>query len=129
MPAAIGVKLALPERPVLALIGDGSALYTAQALWTAAHDRIPVTFVILNNTSYRILKQRVLALRGHAEQADTFVGMELTDPAVDFVGMAKSFGVHAERAGTLPDAIDLIKQGLAGSAPLLIDVAMERAVR
>src|SRR5437763_8302035 len=55
LPAAIGVKLALPHRPVVALVGDGSAMYTSQALWTAAHERIPVTFVILNNRSYRIL--------------------------------------------------------------------------
>ena len=62
-------------------------LYTIQALWSAAHYRIPVVIVILNNTSYRILKQRLLALRGHAEQADTFVGMELTDPTIDFIGL------------------------------------------
>jgi benzoylformate decarboxylase len=129
LPAAIGVKLALPERPVLALVGDGSALYTVQALWTAAHDRIPVTFVILNNTSYRILKQRVLALRGHAEQSDVFVGMELTDPAIDFVGLANAFGIAAERARTVAEVTDLVAKGLTGQAPLLIDVAMERAVR
>jgi len=70
LPAAIGAKLALPHRPVVALIGDGSAMYTIQALWSAAHYRIPVVFVILNNTSYRILKQRLHALRGHAEQVD-----------------------------------------------------------
>jgi len=68
LPAAIGVKLALPERPVVGIIGDGSALYTVQALWTAAHDRIPVVWVILNNTSYRILKQRLHAMRGHGVQ-------------------------------------------------------------
>ncbi len=60
IPAAIGIKLALPHRPVVALVGDGSAMYTIQALWTAAHDRIAVVFVILNNRSYRILKQRLL---------------------------------------------------------------------
>src|SRR5256885_854678 len=80
LPAAIGIKLALPDRPVVALIGDGSALYTMQALWTAAHDRIPVVFVIFNNRSYRILKQRLHAQRGHAAQVDTYVGMELLDP-------------------------------------------------
>src|SRR5262249_26327838 len=80
LPAAIGAKLALPDRPVVGLIGDGSALYTIQALWTAAHYKIPVTIVILNNTSYRILKQRLHAFRGHAEQVDTYVGMELVDP-------------------------------------------------
>ena len=86
LPAAIGVKLALPERPVVALIGDGSAMYTVQALWTAARYRLPIVWVIFNNTSYRILKQRLVTLRGLAEQADTFVGMELNDPAIDLSG-------------------------------------------
>ena len=98
LPAAIGVKLAVPERPVVALVGDGSAMYTVQALWTAAHYKIPVIWVIFNNTSYRILKQRLVAMRGIAEQADTFVGMELTNPAIDFVGLAKSLGIDAARA-------------------------------
>ena len=93
MPAAIGAKLALPDRPVVALIGDGSAMYTVQALWTAAHYRLPVVWVIFNNTSYRILKQRLVMLRGLAEQADNFVGMELNDPAIDFVGLARSLGI------------------------------------
>src|SRR3546814_12540082 len=70
LPAAIGAKLALPDRPVVALIGDGSAMYTCQALWTAARYKIGVVFVILNNSSYRILKQRVNAMRGHAAQTD-----------------------------------------------------------
>ena len=77
LPAAIGAKIALPDRPVVALIGDGSAMYTVQALWTAAHYQLPVIWVIFNNTSYRILKQRLVMLRGLAEQADKFVGMEL----------------------------------------------------
>jgi len=72
LPAAIGVKLALPDRPVVALIGDGSAMYTCQALWTAAHDRIPVVFVILNNTSYRILKQRLVAIERLRSTLRTF---------------------------------------------------------
>ena len=126
LPAAIGVKLALPDRPVVALVGDGSAMYTCQALWTAAHERIAVVFVILNNTSYRILKQRLTAQRGLAAQVDRFVGMELLDPAIDYVGLARSLGVAAERAKNLKETTDLIAQGVRSSAPLLIDVPMER---
>ena len=129
LPAAIGAKLALPDRPVVALIGDGSAMYTIQALWTAAHDRIPVIFVILNNTSYRILKQRLHALRGHAEQVDTFVGMELVDPPIDFVGLARSLGVAAEHVKTVHDATDLVAKGLKSDTTLLIDVALDRAFK
>ncbi len=126
LPAAIGVKLALPDRPVLALVGDGSAMYTCQALWTAAHERIAVVFVIFNNTSYRILKQRLFAQRGFAAQVDRFVGMELVDPPIDYVGLARSLGIAAERAKTVHDTTDLIAKGLQSDAPLLIDVPMER---
>jgi benzoylformate decarboxylase len=129
LPAAIGVKLALPHRPVVALIGDGSAMYTIQALWTAAHYCIPVVFVILNNTSYRILKQRLHALRGHAEQVDTYVGMELLDPAIDFVGLSRSLGVAAERAKTVHDATDLIGKALDDNVAMLIDVELDRAFK
>jgi benzoylformate decarboxylase len=126
LPAAIGAKLALPDRPVVALIGDGSAMYTIQALWTAAHYKLPVIWVIFNNTSYRILKQRLVAMRGLAEQADNFVGMELTDPAIDFVGLARSLGIEAQRAKTVKDTTDLIAKALKDGTALLIDVDMER---
>jgi benzoylformate decarboxylase len=129
LPAAIGVKLALPERPVVALVGDGSAMYTCQALWTAAHERVAVVFVIFNNTSYRILKQRLHAQRGHAAQADRFIGMELVDPTIDFVGLARSLGIAAERADTVHDTTDLIARGLQSGAPLLIDVALDRTYK
>jgi benzoylformate decarboxylase len=129
LPAAIGAKVALPDRPVVALVGDGSALYSVQGLWTAAHSQLPVIWVILNNTSYRILKQRLVMLRGLAEQADNFVGMELTDPAIDFVGLARSLGVEAQRATTVHDTTDLIAKGLRDGKPLLIDVAMDRAYK
>jgi benzoylformate decarboxylase len=128
LPAAIGVKLALPARPVVGLIGDGSAMYTCQALWTAARYRLAVVWVILNNRSYRILKQRVQALRGHAEQVGHYVGMELTDPPVDFLGLARSLGIAAERAKTVHEATDLLKQGLAGGSALLIDVELDQEI-
>ena len=99
---------------MVALIGDGSALYTVQALWTAARYRMPVIWVIFNNTSYRILKQRLVAMRGLAEQADTFVGMELIDPTIDFVGLARSLGIEAQRAKTVNETTDLIAQGAQG---------------
>src|SRR6266851_2695995 len=129
LPAAIGVKLARPGRPVVALIGDGSAMYTCQALWTAAHDRVAVVFVILNNGSYRILKQRTNALKAHAAQTDRYVGMDLAEPAIDFVGLALSLGVAAERARTVDEALAQLRDGLASDGPLLIDVAIDRSFK
>jgi benzoylformate decarboxylase len=129
LPAAVGVKLAQPGRPVVALIGDGSALYTCQALWTAAHDRVAVVFVILNNSSYRILKQRTNALKGHAAQTDRYVGMDLENPAVDFVGLAQSLGVAASRVRTIDEALARLRDGLASDGPTLIDVAIDRSFK
>jgi benzoylformate decarboxylase len=107
------------------LIGDGSAMYTCQALWTAAHESVPAVFVIINNGSYRILKQRANAMRGHAAQTDLYVGMDLVHPRIDYVGLAHSLGVDAERAMTIPQACDLIKRGIASQGPMLIDVQMD----
>jgi benzoylformate decarboxylase len=129
LPATMGVKVALPERPVVGLIGDGSAMYTCQGLWTAAHYQIDAVFVILNNTSYRILKQRLHAMRGLAEQADSYVGMELIDPKIDFVGLARSLGIKAERARTVHDTTDLLKSALNGGGAMLIDVELDRAFK
>jgi benzoylformate decarboxylase len=127
LPAAVGVKLALPNRPVVALIGDGSSMYTMQALWTAAHRKIgPLVFVILNNTSYRILKQRMNAMREYAAQADHYPGMDLVDPTIDFVALAGALGVKSARAGTLGEVSDLLKSALGRHEPFLIDVALDR---
>jgi benzoylformate decarboxylase len=127
LPAAIGVKLALPHRPVVALIGDGSAMYTCQALWTAAHDKVAVVFLILNNRSYRILKQRTNAMKGFAAQTDRYVGMDLTDPAIDYVGLARSLGVASARATALGEAVALLRQALAQGGPFLIDIELDRS--
>ena len=114
LPAAIGAKIALPDRPVVALVGDGSAMYTIQALWTAARYRLPVIWVIFNNTSYRILKQRLVMLRGLAEQADKFVGMELNDPAIDYVGLARSLGIDGRACGKCEGCHRLDRQSAQG---------------
>lgn len=125
LPAAVGVQLALPERRVVAVIGDGSAMYSIQALWTAAHEKLAMVFVILNNRSYRILKQRLSATKGTAAQRGRYVGMELSEPAIDFVGLAQSMGVEAVRVESIPDFIAALQRGLTGTGPLLIDAATD----
>ena len=91
------MKLALPDRPVLAVSGDGSSLYTIQALWSAAHHKLPVVFVILNNRTYRILKINMNRYRSWAglggERA--YRHLDLTDPNIDYVSIAKGFGLEA----------------------------------
>jgi benzoylformate decarboxylase len=127
LPAAIGVKLALQDRPVVALIGDGSAMYTIQGLWTAARENLRMVFVIINNYSYRILKQRTNAMKGLAAQADNYVAMDLDKPRVDFVSVARGLGLTAHKATTLADLGDLLEQALAKDGPTLIDVEVDRS--
>ena len=125
LPAALGIKLAQPGRPVVALVGDGSAMYTIQSLWTAAHDSIPVVYVIFNNASYRILKQRTLALKGFSAEDDQYVGMDLVNPRIDYVGMAKALGVPGEMVEKGVDIGAAVKRGLASGGPYLVDVHID----
>ena len=120
MGGAVGVSLALPDRPVVALVGDGSAMYSIQALWTAAHLRRPITYVIANNRSYRILKERLQSFRG----TDAFIGMDLRDPPLDFVAMAQSMGVQACRVESPRDFEPALREAVASGAPRLLDVAV-----
>jgi benzoylformate decarboxylase len=129
LPAALGIKLAQPGRPVVALVGDGSAMYTIQSLWTAAHDSIAVVYVIFNNASYRILKQRTLALKGFSAEDDTYVAMDLVNPRLDYVGLAKSMGVAGELVEKSADIGPGIHRGLASGGPYLVDVRIDGAFK
>ncbi len=125
LPASLGVKLGLPDRPVVALVGDGSAMYTNQALWTAAHEGLAVVAVIFNNASYRILKQRTLALKGFSAQDDRYVGMDLERPLIDFVGMARALGVPGEHVEKPADVSAAVERGLRSGGPYLIDARID----
>jgi benzoylformate decarboxylase len=119
--ASVGVALAQAPRPVLCFSGDGSAMYTIQALWSAAHMKLPITYVIADNGGYRILKQRLKAFHGN----DTPIGMDLVDPKVDFVGLARSLGMAAERISE-PDALaPALQKALATPGPKLLDVIVD----
>jgi benzoylformate decarboxylase len=121
LPGAIGISLAHPGRPVIAVIGDGSAMYTIQGLWTAAHLRLPITYIIVNNRSYRIIKDRLLALR----HTDAFVAMDLKDPTIDFVALGASMGLRTARITEPADIDTTLAQMMDGAGPSLIDVIVE----
>lgn len=118
---ALGVKLAWPRRPVLGLLGDGAAMYGIQGLWTAARHRIPVTFVVCNNAQYKILRVcgDVMALPRLGAGAP---GLDLTGPAVDFVGLARSLGVEARRVEEPDELSERVRDSLAGDRPRLFEV-------
>lgn len=129
LPAALGAKLALPERPVVALVGDGSAMYTNQALWTAAREGLGVVYVIIDNGSYRILKQRTHALKGFAAADDVYVGMDLDRPRIDHVAMARALGVPGEHVREAREVAAAVTRGLASGGPYLIDAAVDAGFR
>jgi benzoylformate decarboxylase len=118
LPGAIGVSLALPGRPVAAMIGDGSALYGIQALWTAAHLALPITYVIANNRGYRILKERLVSMR----KTNRFVGMDIREPAIDYTALAASMGVPGRRIADPAEIAPALREALASGRPRLIEV-------
>jgi benzoylformate decarboxylase len=125
---AIGVKLAWPQRPVLAVIGDGSALYGIQALWSAAKYCVPVTFVIPNNAQYQILKVGAAGMGLPAAQGGKFEGFDLTGPEIDFVSLSKSLGVEAARINEPDDLSERVAQSLRGERPQVFEVPISREV-
>lgn len=118
VPGAVGISLAQPGRPVVAIIGDGSMMYGVQALWTAAHLKLPITYVVANNRSYRILKERLVSMRA----TDRFTGMDLRDPEIDYTGLARSLGVAAERVTDPQAIVPALRAALAAGGPRLIEV-------
>jgi benzoylformate decarboxylase len=122
--AAVGVQLAQPSRRVVAILGDGSAMYSIQALWSAANQKLPVVFVICNNGGYRIIKQRLKAFHGD----ERFIGMDFRDPDIDVAGLARSFGMRAHRVEDGAAFDRLFSEALAGSEPVLLDVVVDGSV-
>jgi benzoylformate decarboxylase len=125
---ALGVKLAWPERPVLALLGEGAAMYGIQGLWSAAHHKLNVTYVICNNAQYQILKSGASSFGLPAAQAGQFVGMDLRGPEIDMVGLAQSLGVQAERVREPDELAEKVRESLSTpDGPRLFDVPIARS--
>ena len=122
MPAACGVSLAHGRAPVLCAVGDGSAMYSPQALWTAAHEQLPVVFAVVNNRQYKILKGYLARMDGTAVRTGRFVGMDLDEPAVDYAALATSMGVSATRVDHADDIGDALRGALAAGRPHLLEL-------
>ncbi|HJQ23607.1 MAG TPA: thiamine pyrophosphate-binding protein [Blastocatellia bacterium] len=129
LPFAVGVKLARPDRQVICAVGDGSALYAIQGLWTAARYRLGVVFVVFNNSSYQILKGGLIALQGESARRGQFIGMDITEPEVDFRSLAESLGVAARRVSRAAELRPAIEWALSENRPTLLDVAIARDLR
>ena len=130
LPSAIGVKLAHPGRPVLCLSGDGSSLYTIQALWSAAHHKVPVVFVILSNRAYRILKINMNRYRRDFGTGGErpYPHMDLTDPTLGFVDLAKGFGVEGRTIAEPKDVGPALTVAFTGGKPYLLEILVDGTV-
>jgi benzoylformate decarboxylase len=124
VPAAVGVALAQAPRPVCCYSGDGSAMYSIQALWTAAHHKLPITYVIANNGGYRIIKQRLKSFHGN----DHYIGMDFADPAIDFAALARSMGMPAETVGDPAAVGPALERAFSTPGPKLLDVVVDGKV-
>ena len=124
---ALGAQIAYPGRPVLCISGDGSAMYSIQALWTAAHHDLPIVFVIMANREYRVLKHNldIYRQRFGALSNQGYPQMDLGGPVLGFVDMARGMGVGGSlvtKAGALADAV---RRAFASGKPHLIEVVIE----
>ena len=122
IPAALGVKLARPEVPVLCIVGDGSAMYSIQALWTAAHEDIPVVVAVVNNRQYAILKTNLAGSRGRSAATGTFVAMDLDEPPIDYVGLARAMGLDATLVEKASDVTEATRSALDSGRPTLLEL-------
>ena len=121
LPVAVGAATASPGRPVLALIGDGSAMYTIQALWTIAREGLDVTTIIFNNRSYGILNIELERVGADKIGPKAKAQLDLSEPAIDFVSMAKGMGVAGQRTATAEEFNAALEKAVKTRGPYLIE--------
>jgi acetolactate synthase-1/2/3 large subunit len=124
LPVAVGAAVACPDRKVLALIGDGSAMYTVQSIWTMARERLDVTILIFANHSYQILRGELTNVGVQNPGPRAIDMLSLDRPVIDWTGMARSMGAEACRVDDCADLVKAMEAGFACQGPYLIEVAV-----
>jgi acetolactate synthase-1/2/3 large subunit len=124
MPAAVGAALACPTRKTLCLQADGSAMYTLQALWTMARERLDIVTIVFANRSYGTLHKEFANVGAGAPGPRALSMLEIGDPDIDWCGLARSMGVEAGRADNMERFNDLLRIALAGSTPFFIEAVL-----
>jgi acetolactate synthase-1/2/3 large subunit len=124
LPMATGAAVAAPDRPVLSLQADGSAMYTPQALWTQAREGLNVTTVVLSNRSYAILNIELHRVGADAGRPMARRLLDLTDPDLDFCALATGMGVPARRAESAEDLVAALETGFSEPGPSLVEVQL-----
>jgi len=132
IPGAVGAKLAHPDRTVVGFTGDGGAMYTYQALWSAAHHRIAAKFVVCHNSSYRLLKEN-LARRWRdggagGDQREFPACFDVHEPSVDFVALAGALGVPAMQVSKPGGVEHALQTMLDHDGPYLLEVVLDREI-
>jgi benzoylformate decarboxylase len=118
LPASVGVALARPGRRIVCLIGDGSAMYCIQAIWTAAQRGLPITFLVMNNSGYGAMRAFSQLMQAHRPP-----GIDL--PGLDFVALAKGLGCPGKRVTDVAELDGILREALEISGPTLVDIAVD----
>jgi acetolactate synthase-1/2/3 large subunit len=126
LPCATGAAVACPDRPVIALQADGSAMYTIQALWTQAREGLDVTTILLDNASYAILNFELKRVGAEQEGPAARSLLDLSNPSLDFVKLAQGMGVGAARAETCEELGTGLEQAFAEPGPHLVHAVLSR---
>ena len=128
----MGIKLAYPDRPVIALEGDGSAMMTIQGLWTAANSNIPVVYVICNNQSYRVLKLNMDIYKdvvlNDAGSHSEYLGMDFETP-IDMVKIANGMGIAGKNIEDPDEIFPELRKALALEKPALLNVRIDGSIK
>ncbi|MBX3689214.1 acetolactate synthase large subunit [Dokdonella sp.] len=128
LPNAIGAAIACPDRPVLALVGDGAAMYTIQSLWTMAREQLDITAIVFNNASYSVLNVELDRVGAAAARGKARAQLDLDQPRLDFARLAQGMGVHGVRAETADDLIKALRYALETPGPHLIEAMVPESL-
>ncbi len=128
LPNAVGAAVACPDRPVLALVGDGSSMYTIQSLWTMAREQLDVTTIIFNNASYSVLNIELERVGAEEAGAKAKSQLDLRGPVLNFAEMAQGMGVHGVRVDTAEDMNKALEYALSMPGPHLIEVMIPESL-
>lgn len=128
LPNAVGAAVACPDRPVIALVGDGTAMYTLQALWTMARENLNVTTIVFNNASYSVLNVELERVGADRIGPKARSQLDIGGPRLDFAQLAQGMGVHAVRAETAEDFVRALEYALSRPGPHLIDAVVPESL-
>jgi acetolactate synthase I/II/III large subunit len=128
LPNAVGAAIACPQRPVLALVGDGSAMYTIQSLWTMAREQLDVTTIVFNNRSYSVLNIELERVGAGSVGAKARAQLDLGRPTLDFARIAQGMGVHGVRVGSAEELLGALEYALSMPGPHLIEAVVPESL-